>query len=207
MKLKAIAIVALMFNAQFALGTDLSKHAFLISIGDYKLLVLIDGQLYVETTSSAKSKTKGRSYKSWSKTFKVQEESLIVLRPTIEGGSKKKQVDLDGLYLTADFSGDHADAPILKFTKEPEKYSHWHIEQSGTRRNSDTFPLLTFPPSRVSIRRDDTAKDFYWTLSRDPVIFENPVVVDGAFNCFPLVLSPESKDKFTIQQFDPNDGK
>jgi hypothetical protein len=179
----------------------------LISTGDYKLLVLIDGQLYVETAASAKPNTKGRTYKSWSKTFEVQEESLIVLRPTIEGGSKKEQAVLDGLYLTADFSGAHTDAPVLKFTKEPEKYSHWHIEHPGTRRNSDTFPLLIFPPSQVSIRRDDTSKDFYWTLSSDPVIFGNPGVVDGAFNCFPLVLSPESKDKFTIQQFDPNDGK
>jgi hypothetical protein len=203
------AIIALILRAHVARGEDRRTNLFHISIGEYKLLALIDGTLYVESDFSERPGAKGRRYKSWSPEFEVQQSPglLIMLRPRYEGNATKEQAALDGFYLTA-FSGPHADAPVIKFTKEPEPLSYWRVENAGARHRSDTFPLLKFPPSFIGIRRDEKGKEFYWALSKgDPIQFETPHVLNGISKGFRLVLSSEQKERFTIQQFDPDDGK
>src|SRR4029077_11561959 len=109
---------------------------------------------------------------------------LIILRPLVEQPQARKNLDVEGFYVTGDYSNL---PPSIKFTKEPEKYSYWKVPLSAAG------PLINF---------NGFKKPAY--LSVDPQIIKlNYPLMNGHLELLKVNLSLEPKDQFKAEKIEP----
>jgi hypothetical protein len=151
-------------------------------------LALIDGELLVLTATSNVPEPDAKKFEGdATELFQLLDTpkgQLIVLRSIAIQQLKGKNFNLEGCYMTADYSNV---PPSIKFTKEPEKYSYWKIpiDKNG--------PIVNL---------SDFKKPAY--LSVDPQIIKLDFpAIKGHLEFLKVNLSLEPKDQFKAMKFDP----
>jgi hypothetical protein len=160
--------------------------------GDGTDIELIDGKLLICSERSDSIDPNAKQYVSMSQFFDVKKTEngvLLILRTKWANGPQNQaNLDLDGFYLSSDYS---TDTPALKFTKKADKNSLWEV-------------ATAIKPGPFINKVEKDGKQFYLAIGTETVSLSNKWV-RGHFEFHPVVLSFAANDIFGIREIDPKD--